>query len=352
MWLKILLFNFFLTCAVDIVHGHGRLIDPPSRSTMWRYGFNNPPNYNDNQLYCGGVQVQYEQNGGKCGLCGDNYAGRHENEAGGKYANGIVVRTFQPGQVMRVVVELTANHKGYFEFKLCVNDDPKKKVTQECLDQYVLEVVNPDIRGTRYPVPDKNGYQKLELQVRLPSGVRCRDCLFQWKYTAGNSWGRDTITGEQCLGCGNQEQFYGCADIAIGHPDIQEGLSLITGENMKTSNSMTVPPPPPNGLTFASDPWATVPGQQDSTRMTQTQTFGRVTDRGVVVYKDFEDFRSRFQNSRIQPCVCHSCVGSTCVCECFSGGSTVHITSWYHRVITMLVATVTTLLTYYANKFY
>ena len=39
------------------MHGHGRLIDPPSRSSMWRYGFNNPPNYDDNQLYCGGRQV-------------------------------------------------------------------------------------------------------------------------------------------------------------------------------------------------------------------------------------------------------------------------------------------------------
>lgn len=41
------------------VKGHGRLIDPPSRSSMWRYGYNNPPNYNDNQLYCGGAQVRY-----------------------------------------------------------------------------------------------------------------------------------------------------------------------------------------------------------------------------------------------------------------------------------------------------
>ena len=45
-------------CLVGVVTGHGRLIDPPSRSSMWRYGYRNPPNYNDNQLYCGGVQVK------------------------------------------------------------------------------------------------------------------------------------------------------------------------------------------------------------------------------------------------------------------------------------------------------
>ena len=39
------------------VLGHGFLQEPPSRSSMWRFGFNTPPNYNDNQLFCGGFQV-------------------------------------------------------------------------------------------------------------------------------------------------------------------------------------------------------------------------------------------------------------------------------------------------------
>ena len=43
--------------ALPGVAGHGRLLDPPSRSSMWRVGFNNPPNYDDNQLFCGGVAV-------------------------------------------------------------------------------------------------------------------------------------------------------------------------------------------------------------------------------------------------------------------------------------------------------
>ena len=37
--------------------GHGRLWDPPSRSTAWRQGFNTPINYNDNELFCGGFSV-------------------------------------------------------------------------------------------------------------------------------------------------------------------------------------------------------------------------------------------------------------------------------------------------------
>lgn len=34
--------------------GHGRLMDPPARNSMWRFGFPNPVNYNDNELFCGG----------------------------------------------------------------------------------------------------------------------------------------------------------------------------------------------------------------------------------------------------------------------------------------------------------
>jgi hypothetical protein len=54
---EILLAIALTLCLIGLVQGHGRLIDPPGRSSMWRYGYRNPPNYNDNQLYCGGVQV-------------------------------------------------------------------------------------------------------------------------------------------------------------------------------------------------------------------------------------------------------------------------------------------------------
>lgn len=53
-------FVFFYE-IVDLVAGHGRLMDPPARNSMWRFGFPNPVNYNDNELYCGG----YSGNGNK-----------------------------------------------------------------------------------------------------------------------------------------------------------------------------------------------------------------------------------------------------------------------------------------------
>ena len=38
--------------------GHARLVEPPMRSSMWRFGFNVSINYNDNELFCGGLAVR------------------------------------------------------------------------------------------------------------------------------------------------------------------------------------------------------------------------------------------------------------------------------------------------------
>ena len=46
-----------MTMTLRSVSGHGRLVEPPSRSSMWRYGFNTPHNYDDNALNCGGLNV-------------------------------------------------------------------------------------------------------------------------------------------------------------------------------------------------------------------------------------------------------------------------------------------------------
>jgi predicted carbohydrate-binding protein with CBM5 and CBM33 domain len=47
-----------LLAAVAQVSGHGYANDPPSRSSMWRFGYSTPVNYEDNQLWCGGFQVR------------------------------------------------------------------------------------------------------------------------------------------------------------------------------------------------------------------------------------------------------------------------------------------------------
>lgn len=52
---------------------------------------------NDHQSYCGGFGVQHDQNGGRCGICGDAFdASPREHEApGGVFANGIITRKYK-----------------------------------------------------------------------------------------------------------------------------------------------------------------------------------------------------------------------------------------------------------------
>ncbi|XP_013416594.1 uncharacterized protein LOC106178101 [Lingula anatina] len=196
----------FALNALPSVFGHGRLIEPPSRSSLWRFQeFVDlvTPNYNDNELFCGGVFRQYQRNGGKCGVCGDPWdePSPRANENGGIYDFGITSRYYKKGQVFTTEVDLTANHKGWFEFRICPNDDPSVQVTHECLDQHLLQLA--DGSGTRWEVnTDEN--KVFELRLRLPSDLLCNHCVFQWKYHTGNSWGTD-----------DQEEFYGCADIQI-----------------------------------------------------------------------------------------------------------------------------------------
>ncbi len=54
--LVVLLLAIVATVA-PLVAGHGILIEPPSRASAWRFGFDTPPNYDDNALSCGGFSV-------------------------------------------------------------------------------------------------------------------------------------------------------------------------------------------------------------------------------------------------------------------------------------------------------
>lgn len=47
-------------------------------------------------------QRQWDSNGGKCGICGDPWDGVRENEAGGRYATGIISRKYKEGQIIDV----------------------------------------------------------------------------------------------------------------------------------------------------------------------------------------------------------------------------------------------------------
>jgi len=202
-----------LQLCVDLSHSHGRLRHPPGRSTMWRYDFDTPTNVNDHETNCGGFGRQWNKNKGFCGVCGDAYdmPQPRPNEMGGEYGLGVIGATLASGQQLEVEVELTAYHQGYFQMRLCPHNRRDRPVAQTCLDMHLLSRVNGN--HMYYPAkPEPGGRYKISYQ--LPSDLTCDLCVLQWRYVAGNSWGK-CDNGTEGIGCGAQEEFRACADIRI-----------------------------------------------------------------------------------------------------------------------------------------
>ena len=225
-----------------MVQGHGYLIEPPSRNSAWRRGFHTPTNHDDNGLNCGGRRVQWEKHDGKCGVYGDEYDIASPLFAyPGRYAKGVITKTYTPGQQIQVEVVITANHKGWFEFRLGEIGTPP--ITQAKLT-HLLRLVSG---GTRWKLDDP-GNKKYTIHLQLPAGLTCEHCVLQWWYNAGNSWGCDPISGKCGLGYGPQETFVNCADVAIKG----QTAPATTGPTQVTTSApaTTEPGPTTNGPTI------------------------------------------------------------------------------------------------------
>jgi hypothetical protein len=210
---------------------------------MWRYGFDTPTDYDDNNGNCGGFWTQWGANDGKCGLCGDAWdAAVREHEApDGKYATGTIARSYGPGETIAVAVELTANHWGSLEttrssftFRLCPAPGPLEDPSQDCMDLHVLRT---SAGGEEWEVPSPDT-GIFNLEVELPAGLECERCVLQWTYRAGNNWGT-CEDGSGAVGCGKQEHFRACADIRIGGGEGTSGSPTSTTSNTATTTSNT-----------------------------------------------------------------------------------------------------------------
>lgn len=107
--------------CIGSVVGHGYLLEPIQRGSRWRENASAPENYNDNELFCGGFTTHHNANKGKCGICGDNWKDTvpRRHELGGKFGEGVVVKTYLPEEVVVIKTEISANHRGYLQFELC-----------------------------------------------------------------------------------------------------------------------------------------------------------------------------------------------------------------------------------------
>ncbi|KAJ8924206.1 hypothetical protein NQ315_006997 [Exocentrus adspersus] len=208
-----LLFLVVAVIAREVV-GHGRLVDPPNRASLWRFNVDSAvPNYDDDENYCGGYNEMIA-NGLKCGVCGDPYTAPHpqDNENTGKYGIGVVMKTYQSGSAIDVQVRLASNHQGKFFYSLCVLQNPNAPESGEDCFQPLKLADGSDY----YHIAPDNYINPLEVtnKVQLPAGVTCDRCVLRWHYEAGNRWGQ-CDDGSSGIGCGPQETFRSCSDIAI-----------------------------------------------------------------------------------------------------------------------------------------
>ena len=95
-------------------------------------------------------------------------------------------KTYKQGSYIPVIVDITANHQGYFIFKLCPNNDIFQDPGQNCFDQRPLWVGggDPVFNQTRSPINDYETGLRM-VYVRLPMDVICEQCILQWTYVAG-----------------------------------------------------------------------------------------------------------------------------------------------------------------------
>lgn len=192
----------------SLVFGHGRMIDPAARNAAWRFGFPTPVQYTDDELNCGGFGTQWQKNGGKCGTCGDPYDKKDPLYVyPGRYAKGIITKTYKQGQVFTVQIKVTTNHDGYFVFKIGKLEKPP--ITEAGLSTRVYLADGSD----RFRIPKKSPAKVFEIKLKLPANLVCQHCVLRWWWRAGNSWGCDD---EGCgMGHGPQETFTNCADVKI-----------------------------------------------------------------------------------------------------------------------------------------
>ena len=122
------------------------------------------------------MKVQWEQNGGMCGVCGQPFDGLYLD--GTEYT---IVRSYNQGAYVNVTVEVKSNLLGYFEFRLCPRNNSLETLTHDCFERNMLWI--EESWSTRYYVGSHGGIY--DLHVRLPADTACSHCVFQWKYSTG-----------------------------------------------------------------------------------------------------------------------------------------------------------------------
>ncbi|KAK3889273.1 hypothetical protein Pcinc_006717 [Petrolisthes cinctipes] len=205
----------------------GRLVDPPSRASMWRYGFKNPVEYGDDRVDCGGFVRHWHDNQGKCGVCGDPWdlTPPRPHETRGRYGRGIIVRNYTQAQEVSWVTEVTSAGVGWVEYRLCARQSVWDQETPTCFT-HLLQ----DTEGrTQLPVNVTQRSGQVTHVISLPSDLSCPACVVQWRYVK--------------IGKAGREDYRACADVIINPapPTTTTTITTITATSL-TPPSTPAPP--------------------------------------------------------------------------------------------------------------
>ena len=142
------------------------------------------------------MQVQWSDNNGKCGVCGDPFNAEREHETGGFYARNITVRTYAPSSPIDIVIDIVANHGGSFKFEMCWRNDSIIKGRKTIENDSLLNICPTEteecfetlqLSNGKYAYP-LNGAERPEtkiIQVKLPQGRVCTKCVLRWHWKSG-----------------------------------------------------------------------------------------------------------------------------------------------------------------------
>ncbi|XP_067664616.1 uncharacterized protein [Haliotis asinina] len=321
------------------VSGHGAMIDPPMRSYLWkvyRGPLNVVPNYDYNALFCGGMTFDSpRQLSDYCGVCGDRKipGRRGDNEAGGKYALGIIVASYVQGSIINVTVKLTANHRGFFEFRLCPHNNPYVSVTQDCLDRNELHIIQVTkqngsvvvVGETHFFFTDSTNFVFI-VTLQLPSHITCTQCVLQWHYKAAQ---HNNVHSCGYIGCGDQEHYINCADVEI--TPLTNASPTTTSSTPPPTTSSTTPQTTLSAVSLTTlSPTTSLSSRTSATTSptttptTTSQTTPRTTspmssDDEIIIGNKI----CRWQTTPQQPWPKHPCTG-ICQLRCSTHSNHVH----------------------------
>jgi hypothetical protein len=87
---------------------------------------------------------------------------------------------YPAGSTIRTVTNVTANHMGHLEFRLCPLKSKNELETEACFAKYPLKLAD----GSSSYRLDADIIGDVLVDVVLPD-IKCEQCVLQWTYITG-----------------------------------------------------------------------------------------------------------------------------------------------------------------------